>query len=338
MEITVLDFRKIRPLDAVIALVTVLVLLLGGYLGFSVWSSSRTTTKSTPAERAVAVLIETVRKNPNDINARMQLAQAYSVAGRERQATAQYEEVLKVSKEYVPALSGLGFSLLKNKEFKSAEGYFRKVIDLLEARSDSGREAVLESAYFYLGTALFEQREYEEAAANFKEAIRLRRDASDTHYALAVALRELGSDAAYKDSLGNALLFDPKMPEANYDYGVVLLAEGDEAGAAEHFRKSVDAAPRRAEPKDALEELGPFALRFDSAKVLQKTDEKKALVQVRIAVALNPQSAEAQLLLGSLYEKNGNEAKAAGAYRAVLALDPTNKSATDGLKRVTDGS
>ncbi|PKQ15033.1 MAG: hypothetical protein CVT67_11215 [Actinobacteria bacterium HGW-Actinobacteria-7] len=332
------DLKRVRPLDAIIAAVAVVVVLMGAYLGYAVWASNRAEKATSPAERAIGSFVAKVRKNPNDINARMQLAQAYSVAGREREAIQQYREVLKVDKEYVPALSGIGFSSLKEKEYKTAEGYFRKIVDLIGGKVDSGREASLESAYFYLGTALFEQRDYEEAAANFKEALRLRKDGADTHYALARTYFELDSPQAYRESLENALLFDPKMPEANYDYGVILLDEGDLAGAAEHFRTSADAAPTIDKPRDALNKLGPFAQRLTSAKSLQQADEKKALVQARIAVALDPQSVEAKLLMGTLYEKTGDKEKAAAAYRSVLSIDPTNKSATDALKRVTDGS
>jgi tetratricopeptide (TPR) repeat protein len=338
MECKVLDLKRVRGLDAAIAAVAAVVVILGAYLAYSVWAGDRAVVSSTPAQRAIEAFAAKVRKNPNDINARMQLAQAYSVGGREAEAIKQYKEVLSVSEEYIPALSGIGFSLLKEKEFKTAEGYFRKIIELIEGKVSSGREATLESAYFYLGTALYEQRDYEEAAANFKEALRLKRDASDTHYALAKALEELDSPNAYKESLENALLFDPKMPEANYDYGLVMLEEGDEAAAAEHFRASAEAAPNATMPREALAKLGPFSPRFDSAKSLEKSDPRKALSEVRIAVALDPQSVPALVLKARLYEETGDKEEAAAAYRSVLALDPENKPANDGLKRVTDGS
>lgn len=333
-----LDFKRIRPLDAAIAGVAVVVLLLGGFLGYTMWASTQAVEKSTPATRAVDALVSEVRKNPNDVDARMRLAQAYAVAGRDREATEQYKAVLTVNKEYIPALSGIGFIALKQKEWKTGEGYYRRVVDLLEGNVGPGRDAQLETAYFYLGTALLEQRLYEDAASNFKEALRYRRDAADTHYALAVALGAMGNDDSSRESLENALLFDPKMPEANYDYGKLLLADGDIAGAAEHFRTSVDAAPLVEKPKVALEELGTAREHIAAAKKIEPTSVKKAVLEARIAVALDPRSIEALVLLGDLQEKVGNEKKAAAAYRKALAIDPGNAAAKAGLKRVTNES
>jgi len=334
----VLDLRRVRPLDVAIAAVAVVVLLLGGYLGFSVWSSRESVVTSTPAVRAIKELEATVRSRPNDVDARMRLAQAYTVAGRDKDAIAQYESVLTVNEEFVPAISGLGFIALKQKQYKTGEGYYRKIIDLLEGEVPLGGEDTLETAYFYLGSALFEQKQYEDAASNFKEAIRLRRDASDTHYALAVCYRELGSEAAYRESLENALLFDPRMPEANFDLGEILLADGDQAGAAERFRNAADAAPTAERIQAALQDLGPYEDRLAAAEKSIEADPEKALVEARVAAALEATDPAARLLVGQAYEKTGDKAKAAEAYRRVLALDANNPTATEGLKRVTDGS
>jgi len=337
-ESRVLDLKRVRPLDAAIAAVAVVVLILGGYLGYSVWSSRESVVSSTPAARAIKELEATVRTRPNDVDARMRLAQAYTVAGRDKDAVTQYKAVLTVNEEFVPAISGLGFIALKQEQYKTGEGYYRKIIELLEGNVPLGGEDTLETAYFYLGSALYEQKEYEDAASYFKEALRLRRDASDTHYALAVCYRELGSDDAYRESLENALLFDPSMPEANFDLGVILSAEGDTASAAERFRTATDAAPTAERIQVALQDLGPYEERLGAAKTLMGSDPEKALLEARVAAALESTDPEARLLVAQGYEKTGDKIKAAEAYRRVLALDAQNTTATDGLKRVTDGS
>jgi len=334
----VLDLKRVRLLDAAIVAIAVVVLLLGGFLGYSWWSSREAVISSTPAARAIKELEATVRTRPNDVDARMRLAQAYSVAGRDKDAIAQYKAVLTVNKEFVPAISGLGFLALKQGQYKTGEGYFRKIIDLLEGNVPLGGEDTLETAYFYLGSALYEQREYEDAAGYFKEALRLRRDASDTHYALAVCYRELGLDEAYRESLENALLFDPQLPEANYDLAAILLAEGDEAGAAEHLRKAADAAPAAERIQVALQDMGTSDERLASAKKLMATDAKKALVQARVAAALEPSSPEVWIVVAQGYEETGDNTKAAEAFKRVISLDAGNTTATEGLKRVTDGS
>ena len=332
-----IDLKSVRPLDVFIAIVAVLVIGLGAFLGYSVWSENRAVVDATPASRAVLQLEANVRAKPNDLNARMELAQALVVAGRDREAIPQYEAALKIKKDFPAAISGLGFVALKAKNWAQGETYFRRVVDLLAPLQVSGVNPDLETAYFYLGTALMEQHKYEDAIGYLKQAVLLKRDASDTHYALAVCYRAIDSPAKYREELQNTLLFDPKMPEANYDFGKLLLASGDKAGAAEHFRVSIDAAPGNELPQSALDALGTFNDHYSAAERSKANDPKAALVEARIAGAIDPRSVKALDLVGELYAKLGNKTHAAVAYRRALLLDPNDSSAKAGLKRVTNG-
>lgn len=328
--------RRIRLLDAAVVVAVVLVLGLAGYLGYSVWSNNRAVEKSTPAGRALDDLITYVRKNPNNIPGRLQLASAFMQAGRRNDAVKQYEAVVKVDKSNVIALGGLGIIALQDSEYKTAEGYLRKAVEILEPNTGAARDSQLEEAYYLLGTALMEQKQYEDAAGYFKAALRIKRDNSMTHYLLAACLKELGLNDAYRESLANCLLFDPLHPEANYDYGRVLLSEGDKAGAAEHFRKSADAAPGAKLPAEALEGMGTAEDHIATAKKLASADRGKAIIEARVAVAIDPRSAEAQIVLGELYEAAGNNAKAKIAYDKALGIDAGSAAAKAGLERVSD--
>jgi len=323
-----------RLIDYAIAATVVVVLVVGGWLAYSMWSNSRAVASSTPAARAVGNLEAAVDKKPKDLTLRIQYAQALSAAGRNREAVEQYRTVLREKKDHLGALTGLGFVALKQQEWKTGEGYWRKAVDILE-KSPSATDGRLEAAYFYLGTSLMEQKDYEEAASYFKESLRLRRDASDTHYALAVCFRELGNDQKYREELDITLAFDPKMPEANYDMAQLLLAEGQTANAAELLRTAVDEAPGVDLPADALDELGPLEDRIAAARASK--DASAAVSEARIAVAIEPRSVEALRVLATSLEKVGNRTAAADAYRRLLAVAPGDTSATAALKRVTDG-
>ncbi len=332
-----LDLKRVRPLDAVIAVVVVAVVVIGGFLGYIVWAQNQAEKTSTPAARAIAQVSAEVRAKPNDLDARMRLAQAYAVAGQDDAATEQYKAALKIQKDFSPALSGLGFIALKQKQYATGQGYFQKVVDLRGGLPNASRDPQLEIALFYLGTAQMEQRNYEDAASSFKRALSIRRDASDTHYQLAVVYQKLGVGDKYREELENTLLFDPKMAEANYDYGKLLLADGDRAGAAEHFSRSAESAPGVDKPVEALEELGPFEDRLAQAKKLAATDPAAALVEARIAVALEPEDVEALVLAGKLAQQTGDKERAEKFYRRVMVIEPQNADAQAGLKQVTDG-
>lgn len=333
-----IDFKRVRPLDAAIVVLVVIVAVLGGYLGYTVWQSSQRVSDATPVARGIEDLVASVSKNPDNLPMRMRLAQAYMLAGRRNEAVDQYETILKASKEYAPAIAGLGTLALREGEFATAEGYFRRASDLFAKQPGAAASQALEQSYFYLGTALLEQKEYEEASSYFKAALRIKRDSSTTHYLLAVSLREQGLDAAYREALGNTLLFDPRHPEANYDYGKLLLADGDVASAAEHFRTSADSAPGVELPVEALNELGTAEDRIAAARKVAKQDPGQALIEARVAAAVDPESVAAFVLLGDLYAEAGNENKAREAYRKALALDAANDAAKAGLERVGDGS
>ena len=333
-----LSFKQIRPLDAAIVVVAVIVLVLGGYVGYSVWAQNTMLRDASPSAREIASLSAKLRANPNNFDVRMRLAQAFAISGRDNEAIEQYKAILKVNKNFVPALSGVGFEYLKQKQWKEGEGYFRKVVDLTEKDTASPGSSPLETAYFYLGTALMEQRQYEDAVGYFRAALRLRRDSADSSYALAVCYRELGIMEGYEEYLLYTLQFDPNMAEANYDYGILLLSRKDLAAAAEHFRRSADSAPAIDKPQIELDKLGNSEDRLAEAKKLKPTDPAKALIEARIAFALDPESVDSLALVGELYEVQKQLEPAADAYRKLLVLDPGNVRAIEGLKRVSNGS
>lgn len=331
------DVKNARPIDIALVVAAVAVMVLGAYLGWSVWSHNQQVVNSTPAARAVESISADLKKDPSNLDLRMQLAQALLVAKRTNEAVEQYKAILKAQKDFVPALAGLGFVALQQEDWKTGEGYYRKVVDQLANTQNAGKNRTLETAYFYLGTALMEQKQYEDAVGYFKEALRIKRDASDTHYALAVTYKNLDSMKKYRDELEIALAFDPKMPEANYDLALLLIESNEDVGrAAELLRTSVQNAPGVDKPQFALDELGPFAKRFASAKSLASTDPAKALTEARISVALEPENVDALLLLGSLWENSGNTANAQGAYRRVLVIVPDQAEAKAAVERLAN--
>ena len=331
--------KRVRPLDAAIVLVGVAILIVGAYFGYSIWANNQSLRTASPANREIDALMQALKKQPNSVENRMRLAQALSVAGRSRDSVDQYQEVLKLNKEWVPALSGIGFELMKQKDWKGGEEYFKKVIALTEGKTPvmSGGSSA-EIANYYVGIARMEQRDYSGAAGYLKEALRMRRDASDTAYALSVCYEKLDIPEGQREMLKYTLQFDPNMPEANYDYGLLLLADGKIAEAAEHFRTSSDRAPYKDEPKAELAKLGSAGARLAAAKKLASTDASAAVVEARVAAALDPQSTESLLLVGGLYEKLKKRTKAEEAYLKVLVIDPGNAKASVALKRVKNGS
>ncbi len=323
-----------RWLDIAVKVVAVLVVVALVYLGYTIWSNERAKTQNSVSGRAIESLIQVVKDKPRDPGARVLLAQAFAAAGQLDNAVEQFQNALKLDGTNFSALEGLGLIAMNREEWRTAEGYWRRIIDNLKDGQYASQDQRLERGYYYLGLTLIELKDYENSVLYLKEAVRMRRDAADTHYALAVAYRELNSVSNQRKELETALSFIPTLPEANYDMGLLLVADGDDAGAAELFRRSIDNAPGRAEPMEELAKLGPFSDRLAKAKELEKTDAKEALVQARIAIALEPANVEAAHLVASLLDKLGSKDDAVAAYERVLSLVPSDTVAVEALKRL----
>ncbi len=321
-------------LDIAVKVVGLLVVVALVYLGYTVWSTQRGVQENSVTGRAIQSLVEQVKENPRDAGARVLLAQALASAGRLDDAVEQFQNAIKIEKDNAAALEGLGLIAMKREEWRTADGYWQRLVDSLKGGQFASQDQRLERAYYYRGVTLISLKSYEDAVLYLKEALRMKRADADTHYALSVAYRELGSDANQRKELETALAFVPTMAEANYDMGLILIEAGDKAGAAELFRRSVDNAPGRAEPMAELEKFGPMQGYLDEAKSLKETDAKEALVQARIAIALEPTNLEAARLVAALLEEVATKAEAATAYERVLQMVPQDPEATEALARL----
>lgn len=329
-----------RWLDIAIKVTAVLVLLGVLFLIYTVVMTNIRDREASPAARAAANLAEVVRADPNNPEARMVLADALAAAGDYRGAAEQYQAALQLRADDPRALAGLGMLSMAQKEWRTAEGYWRNVIELLEGGEFSSVDRRLEKAYYYLGSTLMEVKEYEDAALYLREALRIRRDASDTYFLLGIAYREMDSPVKYEENVLLALQFDPLLPEANYEYGKILLEKGDVAGAAERFRTSVDNAPAgRSEPQIALDELGTAEERYEKALALVASKETSAaLAEARIASAIDPSAIDANRLVAKLHEQLGNLPMARAAWELVLATAPKDAEAKAAVERLSQPS
>jgi len=326
--------KQQRALDVAIRVTLVLVVVVAAYLGYSMWSSQKQIEASSPGYRALNNIRVYVKRHPNNATARVDLAQALIAVGKPEEAIEQYKQALKLDPKNVPGRMGLGLLAMQQKQYKVAEGHWREIIALLVNGPDA-RDARLEQAYFYLGQCYVETRQYEDAVGALKQALYIRRDASDSHYTLAVAYRGLGITDMEKQELETALAFEPQMPEANYDLGKIFLKEGDKAAAAERFRLSADKAPEGVrEPTEALAKLGSADDHVAAAQKLQSSDPKKALIEGRIALAIDPSRTDVAVLVAKLYASTGKAEQAKGLYEKVLKRDPNNQAAKDGIARL----
>lgn len=330
------DLPVDRNLKIAVWAVTGAIILVAAYLVWAWIGNSNLVKTQSPSARAVANLAAIVKKQPKSIVARVKLAEALIANDQLDDAIGQLQVVLQLDEENPSALVDLGLIAMQREEWKTAEGYWQKLIDILGKNEMAKQDQRLADVYYYLGTCYVETERYEEAVANLKKSISIKRDSSPVHYMLSVAYGRLDIPVMQRQELQTVVAFDPRAAQANYDLGLLSLKEGDKASAAEFFRISADNAPEGVtKPADELAKLGKADERFAAAKRLQVSEPSKALVEARIAAALDPENAAAVKLVAQLADKTGDETRALNAWQRYLELVPGDKTATDAIKRLT---
>lgn len=317
-------------------LVIVAIVAVGGYLAWTYYGDYKLASTQSPAGRAVANLERVVAKAPSDPQARVQLAEALMANSQSDEAVAQLQEALKLDKENVTALTDLGLIAMDRREWKKGEAYWLQLIQQLSGSEMSSKDQRLADVYYYLGTTYVEEQRYEEAVANLKQSVLIKRDSSPVHYMLSVAYQRLELPDMQRQELAIVVAFDPKQAQANYDLGMLDLTAGDVADAAELFRIAADNAPSNvAAPQQQLDKLGKAADHLATAERLRTSQPKKALDEARIASALEPTNADAVGLVARLWEATGDKKRAQNAWERLLELVPGDSTATDAIKRLS---
>lgn len=329
------EARIDRILRMLVLLGVAAVLGLGGAFGYSVWQSRETESLSTPAGRAIADFRRRVKASPNDAALRVRMGEALASAGLVDDAIEQFRIAIKLEPKHTGAYLDLGILAMQKKESKTAEDYFLKVVDLTSGSDMEDVNQRREAAFFYIGSIALDARRYEDAVANFKAALRIRRDASDTYYLLAQAYKGMERPDAAMTQLDAALAFDPNYPEAHYLMGQIYLEDGDKINAAEHFRIAAEQAPDQDLPQEALSALGTAAEAIARGRDdLEAGKFEKAVDEALLARALDPKSVDAALFHGEAAERSGSTAAAVKAYKAAIELDPGNDTAEAALSRL----
>ena len=322
-------------LDLAIKGVAALLVLAAAYLAYTYISLQLSERGSAPTSRAIQNLLSAVEEDPQNAALRVTLAEAFAAAGQQRESQEQFAIALELEPENPNPMIGLALLAMFQEEWGVAEEYWVAAIRELEGGQYSMVDERLERAYHQMGVTLMELGRYEDAAEYLQASLRLRRTSADTHYLLAVTYRELGLLRNERSHLESALSFDPAMPEANYDFALIVLQEGDSAGAAEHLRISADNAPRdRTEPLDKLREFGSASERLAKARELESADPSAALTEARIARAIDPESVDAARYVAILFEKTWDREGALEAWGRVLKLAPGDTEAAAAMDRL----
>ncbi len=205
------------------------------------------------------------------------------------------------------------------------------------------------SSYYNLGNYFVSRRELKQAVKSFQRAHKMEPRIITPLVNMSIAYARLGDNVKARESLVKASRLQPDSPEVNFNLGLLEAENGNADVAEKHLLKALKADPRMAEAAynlgvllarrnvdEAIRWCGKaYELRPDRAKygftlafyLRRKGDKDKATEVLRKMVADRRANAGSYMLLGEIYEKGGERAKAAEIYRQAVKDDRLPKRA-----------
>lgn len=175
---------------------------------------------------------------------------------------------------------------------------------------------------FNLGIAQINNKNWNAAIANFREAVKLNPNYVLAHYFLGNALARTGNFEMAEIHFRNAIQLQPDYAAAYNDLGNTLAAQGNPEEAMTHYKKAAEIKP------DYVEAHINLGISWD-----EKQEFKKAILHFKEAIRLQPENANAHLSLGNSFYNNKNPQEAIAHYRTALKHQPNLIQAQNNLKK-----
>ena len=243
------------------------------------------------------------------------------ISGQTDKAQRLLQRAARLDPDYRPLDLRMGQLWLDTDQLDKAEVAFQR------AAGETGLRA---AALYYLGQIALLRRDYPRAQRHLSEALRINPEASEVHYPLAQAYRQLGQQDLARDHLAR---FKQKTPDADdplvgelqtilktsqWDFrlGMQAIEQHDYQTAVEHFDKGLAIDPDN------------LAARVSYARALYLNGQTDAAeIQLKKVLAEDPEQILANFLLAILLDARQQSEKAASRYERILTLDPEHEGA-----------
>lgn len=232
-------------------------------------------------EQAAVCFERAWRLSPEEFRWRYYLGVVQAAAGKYSEAAQTFKEAIRLKGDYLPAQLRLADALFAGGQVDEARQFYEKTTGFAQASYGLGRINVAAG-------------DRAAAAKYFKRAIEQFPEYGAAHYALGLALRNLGQAAQAQDHLALSQKFKDSRPALD-DPLLTAIAELNASGS----------------------ELLKRGVLFDSAGKLPE-----AIADHERAIEANPQLVQAHINLISLYARTGEFEKAEKQYQAANTINP----------------
>jgi tetratricopeptide (TPR) repeat protein len=292
-----------RTINRMILLVGLIILVGTPAFLFFYWNDRHVNNVGTIADQTIAAAEAAVQTSPNDAQARDHLAAAYVSANRLQDGITQFGEALKISATDRAGLLGRGIAYIKAGQVDLAQGDLQKFIDGNGTGEFAKTDPQLEQAYYELGVVQLQKNAAVDAVTTLQKALAIDATDADALYSLGQALDKTGDPTKAVAALKLAVAFVPTGwcdPYSELATSYTALKQADGVAWA----------------------TGMVA--FCEGRLTDATTALKPL-------AGGPMKTDALMGLGYVAAQQGDNAGAAAYFNQVLAIDPSNRSASIAL-------
>lgn len=263
-------------------------------------------------------LIKVIQLRPNLAIARLNVAVVFLAKKEFTAARRELQNVLKLDPENAAAYRIMGVSFREEGEYQKAVQCFKQAIEA--SPQDKYAEAHLDLGLVYFEVARGEDIEeeqayklYDQATAEFQQAIAENPNLAEAHYQLAKMLHYGGQEDEAGVSLLEAVAIRPNFSEAHELLADIYEKRGRIDLRDHHLEQMMRArAASSATTPDEYIKRG-IGARLNKDYVLAREEFEKAL-------SLDPRNAKALYELGIVYQEVNEADRALNAFQTVLKL------------------
>jgi tetratricopeptide (TPR) repeat protein len=277
------------------------------------------------ADVAASALGRAVELAPEDVPAKIRLADLELDQGHVDAAERLYAETQKLDSDLAATRYGLGRVAAERRDFETAIKHYS------QAAAQQPSASVIQ---YHLGQAYRQLGQIEQARMHLSRSGQVRVAMPDPlmqelttlmigaspHLTRGNAAMREGRFSAGAAQYRRAVEVDPENLRARQSLASVLLRLGDLEGAAEQFAAAVELSPDSARARSDL-----------GVVLAEMGEDRRAMEHLRRAVELEPGLIKAQFNLANGLARAGRYDEAAAGYRQLLEVDPSHLEARSRL-------
>jgi len=251
--------------------------------------------------KAIEYLLQTLSKNPESVEANVELGTNYSKRGELDQAIRYYQRAIELNPKSLSAHYNLGVVFARKKLFKDAKTEYQIAIEL---------DSIQSLPYYQLGLIFEQQAKFQQAISEYLRSIQRDPDNTSAYYRTATVYYRLGDQTQGDRYLKK---FQFMKAQSRYEAAETALKKRDIQEAIKQYQRAIDMA-------------SDFALAYArlGAIAFQQKDRAKAMSYYQSYVELKPNSIKAHQMLGSMALQSNDFETAKTAFEKVIAIEANN--------------